>query len=207
MSEAPKLEEHHVAADSLHMQKGEEVLLSEKAPQLRRIRVGLGWQAPDESEGFSVDIDASAFLLNHAGRVRSDTDFIFYNNLEGEGIQHGGDSRDGAGEGDDEVIHLNLDKIPFNVESVAFAVTVHNSGERHHNFGLIKGAFIRIMNEEDGSELAHFDLSEDASEDDAMVFGELVRDTMGWKFKALGKGSKGGLYQIARDFGVNVASP
>jgi tellurium resistance protein TerD len=206
MSEAPKIEEQKIAADSLHMKKGEEVNLTQAAPALRRVRVGLGWSAPSENDGFPVDIDACAFLLNHAGRVRQDTDFIFYNNLESDGVQHSGDNRTGEGEGDDEMIHLNLDKIPFDVDSVAFSVTIHNSGDRQQNFGIVKGAFIRIVNEEDGKELAHFDLSEDASTDDAVVFGEMIRDIAGWKFRALGRGCKGGLYQIARDFGVNVAA-
>ncbi len=139
--------------------------------------------------------------------MRRDTDFVFYNNLETENntIHHEGDNTTGSAEGDDEVISLNLETIPFDIEKVAFSVTIHNAEERQQSFGLIKGAYIRIVSADDDREIAHFDLTEDASNDNAMVFGELVREGMGWKFKALGTGSNGGLFKIARDFGVNVA--
>lgn len=204
----PEEEVPHPAADNLHMHKGEEVALSQLAPTLSRVIVGLGWDAPPEDHGHPVDIDASAFLLGRDNRVRRDTDFVFYNNLETENgaLRHLGDSVTGAGEGDDEEIRVDLQAVPFDVEKIAFAVTIHNAEERQQTFGLIKGAFIRILNEDDGTELAHFDLTEDASHDNAMIFGELVRDSLnGWKFRAMGLGSNGGLYRIARDFGVNVA--
>ncbi|MDD9900512.1 MAG: TerD family protein [Alphaproteobacteria bacterium] len=207
MSNVPEAEKEVIAGDSLHMNKGEEVKLTEASAQLRKVKVCLGWKAPEESDGFTVDIDASAFLLNRERRVRNDTDFVFYNNLEIDGgsVRHGGDNRVGDADGDDEVIHIDLETVPFDVESIAFSVTIHSPEERQQNFGLVKDAYIRVVNEEDGKELAHFDLSEDASEDNAMVFGELVRDGVGWKFKALGDGTDGGLYKIAREFGVNVA--
>jgi tellurium resistance protein TerD len=211
MAEAPQQEQVIVAKDSLHMSKGEEVVLSREASALRLVTVGLGWNAPEQDKGSAVDIDASAFMLGREGRVRNDLDFVFYNNLETpEGcIQHGGDNTtgdgDGDGEGDDEVIRVDLDKVPFDVEKIAFAVTIHNAEERQQSFGVVKGAYMRILNESTGAEMAHYDLSEDAENDNAMIFGELVRDGMGWKFKAIGTGSCGGLYKIARDYGVNVA--
>ena len=203
----PPAEEHHYAKDALHMHKGEEVVLTADAPTMKKIFVGLGWEAPPQSEGFDIDIDASAFLLTHSGRVRRDTDFVFYNNLQTEKgiIRHDGDSTRGEAEGDDEVIHIELDRVPFDVDRIAFAVTIHNAKERQQTFGLIRGAYIRIVNEDENKELAHFDLTEDADRDNAMVFGELVRDGTGWAFKALGLGTDGGLFKIARDYGVNVA--
>jgi tellurium resistance protein TerD len=204
MSKAPELEKAVISADSLHMNKGEEVHL-QTSVALGKVRVGLGWSAPEKKDGFDVDIDASAFLIGREGRVRRDTDFVFYNNLEAENcVRHEGDSTKGSGQGDDEVIHVDLNNMPFDVEKVVFSVTIHNAEERQQNFGLVKGAYIRIVSE-DGAELAHFDLTEDASNDNGMIFGELVREGMGWKFKALGAGSTGGLYRIAVDFGVNVA--
>jgi tellurium resistance protein TerD len=189
------------------LHKGEEVNLNTIDPGLKRILVGVGWDAPEESDGFPVDIDVSAFLLNREGRVRQDTDFVFYNNLETEqgGVVHQGDNTSGAGDGDDEVIQINLDTIGYDVERVAFSVTIHNAEERRESFGLVKNAYIRIVNTDTGTELARFDLSEDASDDNAMVFGELEREGSSWKFRALGTGSNGGLYKIAREYGVNVA--
>ncbi len=202
MDNLPKL-----SSDSLHMQKGEEVPLGRDTEPLRKVKVALGWDAPEQKEGYPVDIDASAFLLTREGRVKRDIDFVFYNNLELDNgsVKHMGDNTTGGGEGDDEVIEIDLERVPFETERIAFSVTIHNGEERQQNFGLIKNAFIRVINELNGQEVAHFDLSEDASSDNAMIFGEIAREGMGWKFKALGQGSNGGLYKIARDFGVNVA--
>ena len=197
-------------SDSIsHMVKGQEVNLMEVDPGLHRVIVGLGWGVPEENHGFPVDLDASAFLLNRENRVRQDTDFIFYNNLEAEegAIKHLGDSTTGEGDGDDEEIEINLDKLPFDVEKIAFSVTIHNSEERQQNFGLVSAAFIRIVNLDTGVELARFDLTEDASDENGFIFGELSREGEGWKFKAIGQGSNGGLYKISCDYNVNVASP
>lgn len=229
-----------IAGDKMKMNKGEEVVLSKEEGALRQVTVGLGWKAPEQKEGFPVDIDASAFMLNREGRVRRDPDFIFYNNLEGDKgcIVHLGDNTTGedkseapkapggisgiAGNsmsgggapqppmqvpaGDDkEVICITLGNVPFDVERIAFSVTIHNAQERQQTFGLVQDAYMRIVNAETNEELAHYDLTEDASDDNGMIFGELVREGMGWKFKALGTGTTGGLFRIARDYGVNVA--
>jgi len=192
-----------------NMQKGQEVNLMEIDPGLHRVVVGLGWDVPGQTKGFPVDLDASAFLLTRENSVRHDTDFIFYNNLETEdaAIKHLGDNTTGEGEGDDEEIEINLDKLPFDVEKIAFSVTIHNSEERQQNFGIVSEAFIRIVNLDTGVELARFDLSEDASDENGFIFGELSREGQGWKFKALGQGSSGGLYKISCDYNVNVAAP
>ncbi|MDI1229216.1 MAG: TerD family protein [bacterium] len=195
------------------MKKDEEVDLLVVDPTLHKVFIGLGWEAPETKDGHAVDIDASAFVLNREGKVRRDTDFIFYNNLETDSgaIQHMGDNTTGEkkeGDADDaEVIKVSLDTLAFDIERVAFSVTIHNAEDRQQNFGDIKNAYMRVVNSETGSELARFDLTEDASSDNAMIFGELFREGLGWKFKAMGTGSKGGLFEIARTYGVNVAPP
>lgn len=193
------------------LSKGQEVILGNIAPGLIRVLVGLGWEAPDENDGFPVDIDASAFLIGREDRVRNDLDFIFYNNLEAEdgGIRHRGDNTEGAQDSDTdaEIIDIDLNKLNFDIEKIAFSVTIHNAQERQQTFGLVKNAYMRIVNADTKDEVARFDLTEDASEDNAIIFGELVRELDTWKFKALGEGSQGGLYQIARNYGVNVAAP
>lgn len=194
------------------MKKDEEVDLLKVDPGLHKVIVGLGWDAPESKDGNDVDIDASAFLLNRDGRVRRDTDFIFYNNLDAENgnVKHMGDNTTGEKEdadADAEVIAIDLDAVGFDVEKIAFAVTIHNADERQQNFGIVKNAYMRVVNSETNTELVRFDLTEDASSDNALVFGELAREGAGWKFKALGTGSKGGLFEIARTFGVNVAPP
>lgn len=195
------------------MKKDEEVDLLGVDPTLHKVFVGLGWEAPESQDGHPVDIDASAFILSREGKVRRDTDFIFYNNLETDSgaIQHMGDNTTGEkkeGDTDDaEVIKVALDTLAFDIEKVAFSVTIHNADDRQQNFGVVKNAYMRVVNAETGAELARFDLTEDASSDNAMIFGELFREGLGWKFKAMGVGSKGGLFEIARNYGVNVAPP
>ncbi len=186
--------------------QGQEVNLHEVDPGLHRVRVCIGWEAPEESQGFPVDLDGSCFLLGRDDRVRNDKDFVFYNNLETDGgiVKHHGDTLEG-GEGDRETIDIDLEALHFDVEKVVFTVTIHNAEERQQNFGLVKNAYIRIVNLDTQEELARFGLTDGAASDNAYVFGEINRIGMGWKFKAVGQGSNGGLYKIARDFNVNVA--
>jgi len=187
--------------------KGQEVILTDIDPSLKRVMVGLGWDAPEKTGNDRVDLDASAFLLSHHGKARQDTDFIFYNNLEAENgnIKHLGDNTTGEGDGDDEKIEINLGGLDFDIDKIVFSVTIHNSKEREQNFGLVSNAYMRIVNLDSNEELARFDLTEDAANEDAFIFGELIRDLTGWKFKAIGEGSTGGLFKIAQGYNINVA--
>ena len=191
----------------LRILRGQEVNLHDVDPGLHRVRVCIGWEAPEQDQGFPVDLDGSAFLLGRDGRVRRDTDFVFYNNLETDGgvVRHHGDNTTGEGTGDRETIDINLESLHFDIEKVAFSVSIHNAEERQQNFGLVRDAYIRVLNLDTKVELARHDLTQGAATDNAYVFGELYRVGMGWKFKAVGEGSNGGLYKVARDFNVNVA--
>lgn len=185
--------------------KGANVNLSKEAPGLNKILVGLGWDSR-ATDGAAFDLDASAFLLKADGKVRSDNDFCFYNNKKvAEGaIEHLGDNLTGAGDGDDEVINVELSKVPADVERVVFSVTIHEAEARKQNFGQVSHAFIRIVNQDGGTEIARYDLSEDASVETAMIFGEIYRNGADWKFKAVGQGFAGGLGPLASSFGVHV---
>ena len=192
------------------LQRGEEVNLHEIDPGLHRVHICLGWTAPEQSEGFPVDLDASAFMLGMGDRVRQDTDFVFYNNLETEGgiVKHLGDNvtgADGPNKGDCEIMEVDLDNIPFDVEKVSFTVTIHNSEERQQTFGLVKDAYMRIVNADTKAELVRFDLGQSAAEEDGFIFGELYRLGVSWQFKPVGQGITGGLFKVARGFDVNVA--
>ena len=172
---------------------------------LNKIIVGLGWD-PRATSGVDFDLDASAFLLTESGKVRSDRDFIFYNQMKSAdgSVQHTGDNRTGAGEGDDEQIKVALQSIPADVQKVAFTVTIHDAEKHGLNFGQVSSAFIRIVDETNNEEIARFDLSEDASVDTAMIFGEVYRKDGAWKFKAVGQGFTGGLAALAKNYGVNI---
>ncbi|GHV08880.1 chemical-damaging agent resistance protein C [Campylobacterota bacterium] len=173
---------------------------------LKRILVGLGWDAR-ATDGGDFDLDASAFLLTENGKVRNDDDFIFYNQLRSVcgSVEHMGDNRTGAGEGDDEAVKINLEQVPSVVKRIVITVTIHDASERGQNFGHVSNAFMRVVNLDNDAELARFDLSEDYSTETAMIFGEIYRHGSEWKFKAVGQGFSGGLEALCGQFGVNVA--
>ncbi|MBR4741669.1 MAG: TerD family protein [Desulfovibrio sp.] len=190
---------------AVSLQKGGNVSLSKEAPGIDSILVGLGWDVR-ATDGTDFDLDASCFLLNKDGKVRSDSDFIFYNNLRSScgSVEHTGDNRTGAGEGDDEAINVELSKLPADVEKLSFVVTIHEADTRKQNFGMVQNAFIRIVDRRNNTEIARFDLSEDASTNTAMIFAEVYRHNNEWKFKAVSQGYDGGLGALASNFGVNL---
>ena len=188
------------------LSKGGNVSLSKLDPNLTSITVGMGWDAR-ATDGQDFDLDASAFLLAATGKVGSDSDFIFYNNMKSSNgaVEHTGDNRTGAGDGDDEQIKIDLATVPAAVDKIAVSVTIHDAQARNQNFGMVQGAFIRVINTPTGVELAKFDLSEDFSTETAVIFGEIYRHGAEWKFRAVGQGFKGGLDPMARNFGVSVS--
>jgi tellurium resistance protein TerD len=190
---------------AISLQKGGNVNLSKEAPSMKSMIVGLGWDAR-ATDGAAFDLDASAFMLNASGKVANDGGFIFYNNKKSAdgGLEHTGDNLTGAGDGDDETIKVDLGKIASDIDKVAFSVTIHDAEARKQNFGMVSKAYIRIVDAANNQEVARFDLSEDASVETAMIFGELYRSGADWKFKAIGQGFKGGLGPLAKNFGVNV---
>jgi tellurium resistance protein TerD len=187
------------------LSKGGNVSLTKEAPNLTAVMVGLGWDARTTT-GSDFDLDASALLANGEGKVSSDQNFIFFNNLKSPdgSVEHLGDNLTGEGEGDDEVVKVNLAGVPADVEKIVFPVSIYEAESRQQSFGQVRNAFIRIVNQADNNELARYDLSEDASTETAMVFGELYRHGAEWKFRAVGQGYASGLRGIAQDFGVNV---
>ena len=187
------------------LSKGGNVSLTKAAPDLRSVAVGLGWDVRSTS-GAGFDLDASALALDTGHKVLGDEYFVFFNNLRSPdgSIEHQGDNLTGEGEGDDEVITVDLSQVPAQITSIVFPVSIYEGEARRQSFGQVRNAFIRVVNQADGSELARYDLTEDASTETAMVFGEVYRHNAEWKFRAIGQGYASGLAGIARDFGVNV---
>ncbi|MBT2391795.1 TerD family protein [Streptomyces sp. ISL-1] len=187
------------------LSKGGNVSLTKAAPNLTAVTVGLGWDARSTT-GTDFDLDASALLTNAEGKVATDGNFVFFNNLKSAdgSVEHTGDNITGEGEGDDEQIKVNLASVPADVEKIVFPVSIYEAESRQQSFGQVRNAFIRVVNQAGGAELARYDLSEDASTETAMVFGELYRNGAEWKFRAIGQGYASGLRGIAQDFGVNV---
>ena len=187
------------------LSKGGNVSLTKEAPGLTAVTVGLGWDVRSTT-GTDFDLDASAILADAAGKVTGDKDFVFFNNLQSAdgSVKHLGDNLTGEGEGDDEQVNVDLAAVPAGVDKIVFAVSIYEGDSRSQSFGQVRNAFIRVVNQAGGSELARYDLSEDASTETAMIFGELYRNGADWKFRAVGQGYASGLRGIATDFGVNV---
>lgn len=187
------------------LSKGGNVSLTKQAPNLTAVLVGLGWDIRTTT-GTDFDLDASALATGESKKVLSDQHFIFFNNLRSpEGsIEHTGDNLTGEGEGDDEIIKVDLAGTPPTITNIFFPVSIHEADSRGQSFGQVQNAYIRVVDQANGSELARYDLSEDASTETAMVFGELYRAGAEWKFRAIGQGYASGLAGIARDYGVNV---
>ncbi|MCK1788776.1 TerD family protein [Pseudomonas violetae] len=188
---------------ALTLQKGGNLSLTKTDPSLTKILVGLGWD-PRATDGTEFDLDASALLLGANGKVRGEADFIFYNQLKSVdgSVEHTGDNRTGAGDGDDEVIKVDLSRVPVDVDKVIFIVTIHDAEVRKQSFGQVGGSFIRVVNEVSGAEVVRYDLAEDASTQTAMIFAELYRHGAEWKFRAIGEGYAGGLKALANNFGM-----
>ncbi|CAI3161512.1 General stress protein 16U [Acinetobacter calcoaceticus] len=190
---------------AISLNKGGNLSLSKTDPSLNQVLIGLGWDAR-ATDGVDFDLDASAFLLAANDKVRGETDFIFYNQTRSpEGsVEHTGDNRTGAGDGDDEAVKIDLAKVPAEVQKIAITVTIHDAESRGQNFGQVQNAFIRVVNDQTNVEIVRFDLNEDYSTETAMIFGELYRHNGEWKFRAVGQGYNGGLSAMCRQYGISI---
>jgi tellurium resistance protein TerD len=185
--------------------KGGNLSLTKAAPGLTKVLVGLGWDARTTT-GDKFDLDASALGCGESGTVISNDYFIFFNQTRSpEGaVEHLGDNRTGEGAGDDEVMAVDLSAAPAPLDKVVFVTSIYDAETTGITFGQVRNAYIRVVNAADNVELARYDLSEDASVETAMVFGELYRNGADWKFRAIGQGYSSGLAGIAKDYGVNL---
>jgi len=190
----------------LSLDKGSNLSLTKTDPGLQKALVGLGWD-PRTTTGEAFDLDASALLLGANGKVRSSADFIFYNQRAAAdgSVMHEGDNRTGEGGGDDEQILVDLSAMAPDVERVVFVVSIDQAEARRQNFGQVRGAYCRVVNQATDQEIVRFDLSEDAAPETAMIFSEIYRHNGEWKFRAIGQGYATGLAGIATDYGVPLS--
>lgn len=195
---------------AVNLKKGGKVSLAKVAEDagisggLTKISVGLGWDVNRYDGGSQFDLDAAAFLLAGTGKVRNDEDFIFYNHKVGSGVEHLGDNRTGEGDGDDEVIKVDLAAVPSDIERISFTVTIDQADERRQNFGMVENSYIRVLDEATGTELIKYDLGEDFSVETAVVVADLYRHNGEWKFNAIGSGFSGGLAALCQNFGIDT---
>ena len=186
------------------LSKGGNVSLTKEAPAMSTMVLGLGWDVRTTT-GADFDLDASALVVGADGRVLSNAHFVFFNNKKAPdgSVEHSGDNLTGQGEGDDEAVTINLSALPAEAERVVVAASIYDADTRGQTFGQVRNAYIRVIDPgNNNNEIARYDLTEDASMETAMVFGELYRHGSEWKFRAIGQGYASGLEGIARDFGV-----
>jgi len=190
---------------AISLSKGGNVSLTKEAPNLRVARVGLGWDVRTTA-GAEFDLDASALLLAATGKVRNEKDFVFYGALRhpSEAVIHQGDNRTGDGDGDDEVILIDLPSVEADVEKIVISVSIYDADARRQSFGQVRNAYIRLVDETTGVEVVRYDLTEEAGNETALNFAELYRHNGEWKFRAVGQGYSTGLAGLATDFGVPI---
>ena len=180
--------------------KGQRVSLEKVAPGLTEVFIGLGWDVKAMDTGYDFDLDASAFLLGSNEKIISDNHFIFYNNLtspdSAKSVEHTGDNLTGAGDGDDEVIKINLPKVPAEVQKIVITVTIHDAAKRGQNFGQVENAFVRVVNAQNSQEVIRYDLVEDYSIETALIMAEIYRKDGEWRLNAVGSGYQGGLQAL-----------
>lgn len=190
----------------INLSKGQRIDLTKSNPGLKKAIIGLGWDTNKYSGGYDFDLDASAFLVGVDGKVKNENDFIFYNNLQGGNgsVIHTGDNRTGEGEGDDEQVIIEFDKVPSHVDKIAITVTIHDALQRAQNFGQVSNAFVRLVDQDTNEEILRYDLAEEFSIETAVVFCELYRSGSEWKFNAIGSGFQGGLHALCTNYGLEV---
>ncbi len=188
------------------LKKGEKVSLNKGNPGLKNLYVGIGWDINKFDTGGSFDLDSAAFLIADNGKVTSSNDFVFFGNLKhpSGAVEHLGDNRTGAGDGDDELIKIDLALVPANISKIVFTVTIYEAEERNQNFGQVNNSYVRIYNADNNEELLRYDLGEDFSIETAAVFGEIYRHNGEWKFNAIGSGFQGGLAALCANYGVET---
>lgn len=184
---------------SVKLQKGQKVNLSKDHAGLSRIVVGLGWDEVEQPRGFfspktqAIDCDAFALMLQN-GKLMAKEDIVYFGNLTHytRSVQHMGDNLTGEGDGDDEQIVIDLNNVPQKYDKIVLAVNIYRAYERKQHFGMIKNAFIRLVDARTNSEMCIYNLTENYSGKTAMLFGEVYRYNGEWKFNAIGQGTGDG---------------
>lgn len=191
---------------AISLAKGQKISLTKESSGLKNVKIGLGWDAVKKgffSRKKDIDCDASVIMLGANGKLKDNTDVVYYGNLRHKSgsVISQGDNRTGVGDGDDEQITVILDNVPQEYERLEFVVTIYEAKERQQNFGLIQNAYIRVVDADKNIEICRFALTDDYSGMTAMIFGEMYRQNNEWKFNAIGQGTwDGGISEMIKRF-------
>ena len=186
---------------------GDDINIMEKDQTLRKVLIGAGWDL-NAFNTDALDLDLSVLLVDKDGQTRVDEDFVFYNatdTLEGA-VKHNGDSRTGAGDGDDESISIDLQGVPFDVMQILIVLSIYKGFEKEQNMGMVRGAYVRIVNEENDEEIVRYKLDSDLEdkEESGAIIAALNREGPKWHFKPLSDFASGGLAEIAQKRGMVI---
>ena len=175
------------SAGILNLNKNDILDLTKRNPGLKKVSLGAGWDIANN--GLDYDLDIAAFLLDSNNKFNTVSNIIFFNNKESQGISLAGDNRTGAGEGDDEVININLEEINPNIAKIVFVVTIHEAQAKRQTFGMVENSYVRLVDLENNKrEICRFNLKENGSTATSVIFAELNRKGSEWQFKAIGEG-------------------
>ena len=182
---------------SVNVIKGQRLDLTKGNPGLKTLKVGLGWDV-NEVSGVSFDLDAFCFGIDSTGKLTDMANVCYFNQLSilNGAVSHSGDNLTGAGSGDDETIVVNLSAIPQTIDKLIIAVNIYDASNKRQNFGMVRNAFCRCYDAETGSEILKYDLGEEYSVFEGVVFGELYRNNGEWKFAAISNGFNGDLNDL-----------
>lgn len=191
---------------AVNLSKGQKISLSKERPGLSKVVIGLGWDIKKFDGGSDFDLDTSLFLVGANGKVSDQDDFVFYGNLthKSGSVIHAGDNRTGLGDGDDEVITIDLNLVPPHIERIIVAATIYEAEARNQNFGQVSNAYIRIFDGVANDVIVRYDLDEDFSIETSLVFGEVYLHNNEWKFTAIGSGFFGGLGALCATYGIDA---
>lgn len=196
------------AVTSINLQKDQKVDLTKGNPALVIICCGLGWDV-NQGNAAAFDLDAFAIALKEKKVYTKDAGSLLYFNspkLNGKpailngAVVHSGDNLTGQGDGDDETITVELEKVPQDVEELKFFVNIYEAQSRSQRFGSVKNAFIRLYDGSTNQELCKYDLSEDFSNYTGVLMGRMYRHNGEWKFEALGQGVNGDITSITQSY-------
>lgn len=187
----------------VNLQKGQRVDLTKGNAGLSRLQVGLGWDPVEQKKsgglfgglfggggGANVDCDASVIMLED-DRLVNQEDVVYFGrktSVDGS-IKHSGDNLTGEGAGDDETIFIELGQVPAKYNKLVFVVNIYDAKKRNQDFGMIRNAYIRVLNPSTNEELIRYNLSDDYAGQTALITGEIYRSGSDWKFAAVGTGT------------------
>ncbi len=189
---------------TISLQKGQKIDLTKGNAGLSDLIVGLGWDPVEQASGggflgglfgggkANFDCDASVLLLDANGKLVRKEHMIYFGNLKSPcgSVTHLGDNLTGGGDGDDEQVVIQLNKVPSDVHKIVFVVNIYDCQKRKQDFGMIKNAFIRVVNKANMQEITRYNLTESYAGKTALIVGEVYRHQGEWKFAALGESTQ-----------------